>query len=206
MIRGGLGIRFTADSSMVVREIVDRHAPRGVEVVREIDPENQPTYRHAPTARDRILLRVDERPEGHRPMPFLMLLAGPLALLGFAGAVMLGRWELLLGATILFWAAAVFEERHRLGAGKRRPSFGYFGTFRLEDHWLHSPSPANHRRDVATDLARIENVHVVGTECGSNLVVEMRDGEVVDVAIGIADVEVARYLASRINEAAASKR
>lgn len=184
---------------MVRRRRVFLQAPRGVEAIREIDAERQPTYRHSPSAPERLLFRINEQPEEpgeHRPIPFAVLTAVPFAFVGF---VMGSAW-LVIGATILFWAAALFEERHKLGARARRPRFGYRGTFRLEDHWLYSPSPED-RLDVATDLARLENVHLVGTDCGTNLVAEMRDGEVLDLALAIADVEIARYLARWITEA-----
>jgi hypothetical protein len=191
---------------MDVPDIVYQLAPPGVEAVREIDPAAEATYRHAASAPERLLLRVDERPAGHGPIPFVMLATIPLVLLGLAAAVASGLFQLVLLVTGLFWAAVLFEERHRLGAGVRRPSFGYCGTFRLEGRWLHGLSSRKDRPDIAVDLTRMEKVHVVGTETGNNLVLAMRDGEVLDLATGIADIKVARYLAERITEAAASKR
>jgi hypothetical protein len=187
---------------MDVPDIVYQLAPPGIEAIREIDPATEATYRRAASAPERLLLRIDERPEGHRSVPFVMLAVVPIVLLAFAAAVASGLLQFALFATGVFWAAVLFEERHRLGAGVRKPSFGYRGTLRLEHGWLHSPSPGNDRPDVATDLTRLEKVHVVGTESGTNLVLAMRDGEVLELATGIADIKVARYVAERITEAA----
>ena len=176
---------------MARHTIVALQAPPAVDAVREIEAPAQAAYRQGRSA-TRVLLRVREQPASRPPaffvVAFLLWFVVGAALL--TSVPLFALFLCLTFAGLLWWATK---------APPKPTGVGYSGTLRIEDGQLHGG-------DSVLELAHVNDVYVHTAEDGVTLSARTRDGDHA-VATRINDIEVARYLAAQIAEAAdAAKR
>jgi hypothetical protein len=186
---------------MVRRRIEFLPAPKKVEAVRHIAESSQAAYRQSRTF-ERLSMRVSERSAGERERP-----DPPLP--GFQVAVFF-VWTCIGGAFLWNLPIFVLFLVVSYGAlfywvvqapGPASNTIGYSGTLQIEDGKLVSDVSPTDGTEAVTDLAHVNDVHILHTETGFTLSAKMIDGEERTLANRIADIEVARYLGEQIASA-----